>query len=121
MNPRINYEMTEEDLKELLDACKATPVMFLSGGTPMGSSPQENANRAWKKLGDKMRFDSITVQPVSGKPPRFFTAVPSETTEQCAIRIAREAEENRRVHIEVLESEIAFKQKELAELKGIPT
>ena len=52
-------------------------VMFLSGGQPMGPSTQENANAAWGRLGAKMGFDAMTVQPVRGKGQRFFTAVPS--------------------------------------------
>jgi aromatic ring-opening dioxygenase catalytic subunit (LigB family) len=31
--------------------------MFLSGGTPMFGTPQENANRAWQRLGEKVGFD----------------------------------------------------------------
>jgi hypothetical protein len=77
MYPRSNYEMTEEDLKELLAACKPTPVILIGNYSP--PSPQENANRAWKTLGIKMGFDYQTVRPVPGKGQRFFTAVPSGT------------------------------------------
>jgi len=80
MEQRIEYEMTESDLKKLLEACKPTPCMYLSGGTLMGSSPQENANAAWDELGKKMGFESMTVQP-SSKGERFFTAVPTEKTD----------------------------------------
>jgi len=79
MNPRINYEMTEADLVKILDACKPTPAMWGSGGAKLFDSPQENANRAWKELGDRMGFDAMTVQPVEGRGARFFTAVPTET------------------------------------------
>jgi len=72
----MTYEMSEDDLQELLDACKPTPVMFLSGGTPMGPSQQENANLAWSRLGEKMGFDAMTVQPITGRGSRFFTATP---------------------------------------------
>ena len=68
------FEMTEEDLAELLNACKPTPVMFLSGGMPMANTPQENANYAWERLAKKMGFKHMTVQPVLGKGQRFFTA-----------------------------------------------
>jgi hypothetical protein len=71
---RTEYEMTDKQLSTLLDACK--PAMFLSGGTPMFDSPQENANRAWAKLGDELGFDSTTVEPIPGKHHRFFTANP---------------------------------------------
>lgn len=68
------FEMTEEQLAKLLDACKPTPAMFLSGGIPMTNTPQENANIAWKALGQEMGFDHMTVKPIAGKGQRFFTA-----------------------------------------------
>ena len=109
---RVNYEMTNKDLEELLDACKSTPVMFLSGGTPIGGSPQENANRAWEKLGKKMGFDSITVRP-SNIGQRFFSAVPSETEVQKQERERRESEKLKLVKIAELKKDIAEKQEEL--------
>jgi hypothetical protein len=70
---RREFEMTPEQLEKILDACKPTPVMYLSGGVPMGATPQENANRAWAALGDEMGFDYLTVQP-SARGDRHFTA-----------------------------------------------
>ena len=67
--------MTEDDLKIHLDACKPTPVMYTSGGQPMYKSPQENANDAWQKLGDKMGFIGHTARPC-GKGDLVFTAEP---------------------------------------------
>jgi len=78
MYPRCEFEMSEDDLKELLDAGKPTPVMYLSGGIPIGGNPQENANRAWKRLGEKMGFDHMTVRPIQGKGERVFTAIATE-------------------------------------------
>ena len=68
MYPRVNYEMTEEDLKAILDACKPVPCMMIGAYAP--ASPQENANRAWSSLGKKMGFDPMTVQPIQGKGQR---------------------------------------------------
>jgi hypothetical protein len=68
-----DYEMTDDDLKELLDGMSPTPVMFLSGGIPMYNSPQERANAAWQRLGDKMGFNHMTVRP-NGKGDKFFSA-----------------------------------------------
>ena len=65
------FEMTDDQLSALMDACKATPVMFLSGGKPMFNSPQENANHAWKLLGDELGFKHMTVMPC-GKGNKFF-------------------------------------------------
>ncbi len=71
---RKDFEMSEDDLATLMDASKPTPAMWGSGGVPLCSTPQENANHAWEKLGEKMGFNSMTVSPVSGKSTRFFTA-----------------------------------------------
>ena len=83
MYPRTNYEMTEADLKKILDACKPVPTIMLQCGKP--SSPQENANRAWAELGERMGFDAMTVQLIEGKSHRFFTAVPTENESQMVI------------------------------------
>lgn len=68
-----DFEMTEEQFKEIMDACKPTPVMYLSGGKRMFKTPQENANDAWEKLGKELGFDHTTVKP-NGKGDRFFSA-----------------------------------------------
>ena len=73
---RQTFELIDEDLVALLDASKPTPAMFLSGGVPMCGTPQENANHAWQRLGDKLGFDTRTVQPIPGKGQKFFTAEP---------------------------------------------
>jgi len=70
-----DYEMTQEQLDEIMDACKPTPVMYLSGGAPMFVTPQENANYAWGKLGKLLGFKHMTVRP-NGKGGRFFSAEP---------------------------------------------
>ena len=114
MYPRTEYEMTEADLKELLDACKPVVAMMIGGNGP--SSPQENANRAWQRLGEKMGFDHMTVRP-TGRGDRFFTAVPSETETARTARLTREAEEKRQAGIMHLAAEIAEKQKQLDALK----
>lgn len=77
---RKDFEMTQEDLDTLLAAMKPTPVMYLSGGTPMYNTPQENANAAWKRLGDRMGFDHMTVRS-NGKGDRFFSAEVKEVKE----------------------------------------
>lgn len=113
MNPRVEYEMSESDLDELLDACRPTPVMYLSGGTPMGGSPQENANAAWAALGRKMGFDSMTVRPHPTKGKRFFTAVPSETEAQRKEREELKKEAERQEEIKTLKQTIKEAQERL--------
>lgn len=114
MFPRTNYEMTQADLDAILDACKPTVVMKIGDYT--GSSPQENANRAWAALGAKMGFDHMTVQPIAGKGNCFFTAIPRENETQCAERLAREAEEKRLAEIARLEAVISEAEGKLSEL-----
>lgn len=116
MNPTVDYEMTQADLDAILNACKPTPAMFLSGGTPMGRSQQENANAAWSALGTKMGFDYMTVRP-SSKGDRFFTAVPSETGPQREARVAREAEEKKQREIAEHEKAIGEHQAALDRLR----
>lgn len=118
MMPRVNYEMSESDLRQLLDACKPTPVMYLSGGVPLGSSPQENANRAWGDLGRRLGFDWNTVRPIDGKGNRFFSAVPLETPEQTREREEREAAEKRDREIRELRSEIVRLTERLEQLES---
>jgi hypothetical protein len=69
---RKEYEMTEEDLAALCDACRHVPYLVIGGISPR--SPQENANAAWARLGARMGFDPMSVQP-TGRGDRFFSAV----------------------------------------------
>lgn len=118
MYPRVNYEMTEEDFEQLLDASRSTPVMYLPGGIPMRGTPQENANAAWAQLGKKMGFDHMTVQPIPGKGSRFFSAVPTETEAARKERFEREAEEAKTQEIARLSREIEDLQARLKQLRG---
>lgn len=75
MSARREYELSAEDHRLLLEACRAVPYMVFGGVEP--SSPQENANRAWAALGKRLGFDGMSVEPVPGKGARFFTAIPT--------------------------------------------
>lgn len=114
MYPRANYEMSQADLEDILDACKSVPYIVIGGVAPR--SQQENANRAWARLGSRMGFDPMTVQPISGKGMRFFSAVPSENEAQRTERLAREAEEKREQEIVTLNAEVERLKKRLTEL-----
>lgn len=74
MQDRREFEMTESDLKELLEACRPVPYMVFGGRPP--SSPAENASRVWDRLGVRLGFVRQTARPIDGKGQRFFTAVP---------------------------------------------
>ena len=66
------YTMTQVQLEKILDASKPVRYMVFGGMEPR--SPQENANSAWKRLGDELGFDHMTVQLVDGQPQTVFTA-----------------------------------------------
>lgn len=68
---RREFEMTEADLKQILEACRPVPMIMLNIAMPR--SQQDRANDAWAELGRRMGFDHMTVQP-TGRGDRFFTA-----------------------------------------------
>lgn len=68
------FEMSEADYATLIEACQ--PVLAIALQCGPTSSPQENANRAWCALGEKMGFDGMSVMP-SSKGKRFFFAEPT--------------------------------------------
>lgn len=113
--PRTNYEMTEQDLKEILDACKPVPYIVVGGRGP--ASPQESANRAWQRLSERMGFDYMTVQPQEGKSNRFFTAIPSETKEQMKERLEIEKRKQRAQEIIDLTDQISELNQKLKRLQ----
>lgn len=112
MYPRTNYQMSEADLKSLLESCKPVPYLVVGGHAT--SSPQENANRAWAELGKRMGFDSDTVQPLEGKSAMHFSAVPTENETQRAERMELESIEAKRANIERLEKEVEEAKSRLA-------
>lgn len=71
-NMRKEYEMTQDEMKKLLEACKPTPMIMLQCGNP--PTQQETANGAWQELAKEKGFIWDTVEPVSGKSNLFFTA-----------------------------------------------
>ncbi len=77
MSERREYEMSEDDLKAILEASKPVPYMVFGGMEPR--SPQQNANAAWRELADRLGFQWETVMPSKGG-QRFFSAVPEEKT-----------------------------------------
>ena len=69
---RKEFKMTKEQIDKIMDACKPVRYMVIGGVPP--TSPQENANRAWRLLGEEMGFDGMTVRQVPGKDDTYFTA-----------------------------------------------
>lgn len=118
MYPRTNYQMTDNQLDTLMDACK--PVACIMVGDYAPSNPQENANNAWTNLGEEMGFDGSTVQPRQGFDTKHFSAIPSETeTEtQKALRIAKEAAKKDFDELVNLEALLVTTGNRISELKA---
>ncbi len=74
---RQEFEMTQEEMDHIIAIIKGggDPVMFLSGGVPMGSSIQERINQYWEILGNKYGFIPHTAEG-SAKGKLFFIAEP---------------------------------------------
>ena len=72
------FEMTQEEMDNIIAINKegGDPVMFLSGGVPMGNSLQEKINQYWEILGNKYGFKPLTVEG-SAKGKLFFIAEPT--------------------------------------------
>lgn len=75
---RAEFQMTQEEMDRIIQINKegGDPVMYLSGGQPMGRSLQEKINDYWKELGNKYGFEPLSGQ-ASSKGGLYFTA---ETT-----------------------------------------
>lgn len=73
------FKMTEEEMQEIIDINKrgGDPVMYISGGQPLGRSLQEKINDYWATLAEKYGFDINTVKP-SSEGKLYFTAVSTE-------------------------------------------
>jgi aromatic ring-opening dioxygenase catalytic subunit (LigB family) len=70
------FELTDEQFNKILEINKegGDPVMYLSGGTPMGRSLREKINDYWKELGNEMGFDWTTIKPISNRKFQAKTA-----------------------------------------------
>jgi hypothetical protein len=75
------YELTDEQLKNLLEAFRSVPVIKI-GDCDLGSQ-QGNANSAWEKLGAELGFKPFTAEPISGKGNHFFMAEPASSPMFC--------------------------------------
>ena len=116
MNLRTNYEMTDEQLDTLMNACKSVACIMVGGTTP--SSPQENANNAWNNLGIEMGFDGSTVQPRQGFDTKHFSAIPSETETQKELRISKQQAKKDFDELVNLEALIVTTKDRISELKA---
>lgn len=117
------FEMERKEMDDIIAINKdgGDPVMFLSGGTPIGSSLQEKINDYWEILANKYGFKPMTVES-SSKGELYFLAEPKrkaiqKTTEEIEMdkfdTIGKIVKQLEMVNYEckggVLENNIAFK------------
>lgn len=69
---RKEFKITDEQFEKLLEASQPVRLITLQIGMP--TPPQENANIAWKALGEELGFEYKTVEPVADKDDHYFTA-----------------------------------------------
>ena len=69
------FKMLQQEMDNIIAINKGggDPLMFLSGGAPMGRSLQEKINQYWKILADKYGFKQMTVEG-SSKGNLYFIA-----------------------------------------------
>ena len=79
---RKEFELTDEQVKELLSISKPTPAIALQCGEP--PSPQRMANEWWQRIGKELGFNYLTARPMPSKGARFFTAEVAEVDRQTA-------------------------------------
>ena len=113
--PRRRFEMTENDMLKIVDASKPVTYIVVGGRPP--STPQENANRAWQDLGERMGFDFMTVAP-TGEGNRIFTAVPTEPEADRLLRVERERREGIVAHIAQMEQDIKTLEEKIMSAKS---
>lgn len=71
------FTLSDEQFQKIIQINreKGDPVMFLSGGVPIGKSLQEKINDYWDELGKEMGFDWKTIEPIDN---RNFIATPNK-------------------------------------------
>ena len=75
------FVMTKAQYEKLLEACK--PVIYIKVGSYEPSSPQQNANAAWRALGSEMGFKWDTAVP--GASDKEFKAEPINLEEGVSV------------------------------------
>jgi hypothetical protein len=64
---RKEYELTKEEFAEIVKINKkgGDPVIYITGGQPIGFTLQEKINMYWDTLAKKYGFDKDTVQGIT--------------------------------------------------------
>ena len=63
------FKISDEQFEKIKQINKegGDPVMYLSGGRPIGKSLQEKINDYWKELGNEMGFYWDTIEPIDNR------------------------------------------------------
>lgn len=71
------FTLSDEQFQKIIkiNREKGDPVIYLSGGVPIGKSLQEKINDYWEELGKEMGFDWKTIEPINN---RNFLATPNK-------------------------------------------
>jgi hypothetical protein len=66
---KVKFTLTDEQFKRIVQINKkgGDPVMYLSGGIPMGKSLPEKINDYWKEIGKDMGFNWTTIEPIDNR------------------------------------------------------
>ena len=72
MKVRRALQLTQAELKTLLEATRPVPYIVVGSFEPR--SQQQRANDEWRALGRKRGFDWETVRPIEGKDQTWFSA-----------------------------------------------
>ena len=66
---KTKITLTNEQFEKIVQINKegGDPVLYLSGGNPIGRSLQEKINDYWRELGKDMSFDWRTVESINGR------------------------------------------------------
>ncbi len=74
---KARFKMSQADFDKLLEIARnPSPVMYLSGGVPMGPSTQERANAFWQDLASQFGFIWDSAEDAGTGDPTDFLAIP---------------------------------------------
>lgn len=69
---RKTFKLTDEQVKELLEAGRPGMYLVAAGTEPI--SPQERVNDIWKRLGKEQSFVWDSASPIAGMGIKYFSA-----------------------------------------------
>lgn len=83
MRKRKQFRISDEDYEAIMKIARTpAPLMYLSGGTPMFRSKQEQANDVWQAMAKRLGFVWDTAHPADTGDPKDFTAEVEEKSSE---------------------------------------